>query len=227
MVRDSFSLDELQRSATANAAATDPGDGIVVPLRGRGWFVPYLALQTEEEDDLCEQNVARGLTRLPDVTYCYMCHEYEEGRKNEHRNAIKQLISLATKRPLIVVCKSIATYHRTWVYPLKHKHWGINSIREHILQHEIVPLVIITENIRGIQAHLDVHVENMERIVEEDEETSEGGSQRPRKRRRIDTKEEESYMKLLRLQSGMLQMHEKLTKSGTILNGYPNSKAEK
>lgn len=213
----SFTMDELKQSATSRASAIDPEtamhDVVRLPLRGRGWFVPYAQVAMEEQEEREKTNAERGLLDAPPVAYCYMCDSWEVKQGNPYRATIAGMIGLIDIMDMAYVVGKIAQFYQKKIQRFTRKHWSIHAIREHITKHVIHPTVILTENIRGLQTHIDVHVENMEQVEEDDEggdgeegeDTASRGSRSARKRRRrIDPKEEESYMKLVRLQTAQI-----------------------
>jgi hypothetical protein len=257
---DGFSLNELKRTATNAAAAVDLGGGETskrVPLRGRGYFIPYAHASRELAEQHEQTNIGKGLPELPYEEYCYMCDSFTVKRNNPMREAVQGLLDLAVRMPLKRVCGLVALYHQCKIEPLTGIPWPYNSIRAHAREHTIDPASILAENIRGVQVHIDAHVETME-VEEEDAEGAEGtegvednaielasqssrGSRRKkarkrgresedddeervstttpsavrlrparRKKRRIDLKEEQAFMQLVRLQKTLLESWERM-----------------
>jgi len=218
---DGFSLDDLKRAATEAAAEADPADSVVtVPQRQRGFFAPFKQIQLEREEE------ANRLKRtpsgevdeleLPFEEYCYMCATYTVTEDSHHRQAIKGMMGLLKDMALKRVCNLVAKYHRKHVEPLTGRAWAYYSIMEHITKHVVNPLHILTENIRGIQEHIEAHIENMETIEEGPEGGEEGLSVlsggdtgRKKKRRKINPKAEESYLKLVKTQMSLLAAYQR------------------
>lgn len=212
-------MDELKASATHVAAATDPSD--LVPLRGRGWFVPYQQLETEKQEEHERQNAENGLGAGPYQSYCYMCSSYDTQQTNPYRTAIQNLMGLVSCMEQPTVINHISRYYDKHVFPLTGKPWGIALIRQHMVSHVIDPIAITIENIRGVQAHIDAHVENMETVTEAvvvppPEEGEDPPVEPPRKRRRVvNEKAEASYMKLVRLQMQLTSHYDKQLQRGS------------
>lgn len=167
---DGFSLNELKRTATSAAAATDLGAETTkrVPLRGRGYFIPYADASRELAEQHEQSNIERGLPELPYEEYCYMCTSYTVKRNNPMREAVQGILDLVVRMPIERVCRLVALYHQCKVEPLTGIPWSYNSIHTHATEHAIDPAGILTENIRGVQVHIKAHVETME--VEETDE---------------------------------------------------------
>ena len=268
---DGFSLNELKRTATSAAAATDLGAETTkrVPLRGRGYFIPYADASRELAEQHEQSNIERGLPDLPYEEYCYMCTSYTVKRNNPMREAVQGILDLVVRMPIERVCRLVALYHQCKVEPLTGIPWSYNSIHTHATEHAIDPAGILTENIRGVQVHIKAHVETMEVEDVEDVEgadaegaddtentaeginaielasqsSSRGSGRRPKRsrdrdpeddeeeeavasvassntkrlrkppkkrRRRIDLKEEQAFMQLVRLQKTLLESLERM-----------------
>lgn len=199
--QDSFSLDDLKRSAT-NAAAEAGPPAETVPLRGRGWFLPFQEAAMAEEDEA--RDTADGdapvLRRAP---YCYLCESWEARRSNPLREGVLKLVALAETMDEEHVVGLVDRWYRKFVQPRTGKHWEVNTIREHMRKHDVSPVLVVTENIRHLQSAIDAHVAVMEQVEEAEGEN-------PKKRRKVDLRTQDSFMKLVRLQTAQLLVREKL-----------------
>lgn len=204
---DSFSLDDLKRAATDAAAEIEP-ETLSVPLRGRGWFVPFQEAALEAAEQRERENLEQGLPDGPFEEYCYMCASWTAQNNNPMRTAIQGFIDSVKDFSMSRAVMLIAKYYRKWVQPRVGKHWSVNSIRDHITQHRVDPQIILTENIRGIQCFIDAHTAAAEEITPaaEDEE----GSQPARKKRRVNLKQEEGFLKMVRMQASLITMLQRL-----------------
>lgn len=211
---DAFALDDLKLAATQAAAENGPSEPQVVPLRGRGWFVAFQEAAIEAAEQAHERNANLGLPDGPYVEYCYMCESWTARSDNPMRTSIQRLMDLACNMRMEHVVKLISKYYRKHVQPRVGKHWGVHSIYEHITKHTLDPKIIVTENIRGLQCFIDAHQASAEKVTEHDtaaEGETDSIAQPPkRKRRRVDLKEADSYLKCIRTQASLIQMLQRL-----------------
>ena len=218
-----FTFGELRRSATESAAQAEPcSEKSVLPLRSYGWIQHFKDVARDREEFEDQENARKGLPSLPHETYCYMCASYDVKNVNPFRSAIERLIALQTEMDLKRVCNLVAQYHLTCVLPRTKVEWTLDSIYDHITVHTVNPVYILTKNVRGIQVHIDAHVAVMEEeeIIEEgmegdgedvdDDIIQQRVGPRRKKIRKINPKEEEQYIKLVRLQTSVLTTLEKM-----------------
>ena len=225
---DSFSLDDLKRAATDAAAEAEPEEALTVPLRGRGWFVPYQSIAMEISEIKERENADQGLADGPYEEYCYMCASWtaqsnESAGGNPMRAAIQNLIDRAADFRLERVVNLIARYYRKHVQPRVGKHWSINAIRDHITQHCLDPKIILTENIRGVQCFIDAYTANAEQLVRSEGEEGPSGQ-----RRRVDPKQADGFLKMVRAQATLITMLQRLRNdaaTGSGNNGNGGSKS--
>lgn len=250
-VANAFSLDELKLKATTAVAVTgtstaEEEETENVPLRRHGWYVPYQQAAIDEEEEETQRNVSEGLAEGPSEAYCYMCSSWDARQHNPLRKSVQMLIDRAVDMAMPRVVRLISKYYVRWVQPRTHKHWSINSIRDHLTQHVINPRIMLTENIRGLQCFMDAHLAVAETVTttstadEKDEKDNNdynpgGGtrsrpnsssrsrtpsvvsssSDRPTKRRKINSKETETYMKLVRTQASLITLRERMNMAQT------------